>query len=380
MAKNYYTTERGNNRNTRYVLLALAILIIGLVVITRQRKNTGADVEIIADQPQAAVQDAAAQTAPLADSAVPPAETPAVVADAALRVPAENTPAVEQAQPPVNAAPVALPIADSNTLAAAPASSADPLLEPAVVALLKEAADAAAAGSIIAARDKYNQSLGMKLTPAVREEVRVQLSKLAGVWLFGREVLPGDTLTAMTVVKPGQRLAEIAKEYKVPFELIQKINGISRPELLQAGKTLKVVNGPLHVVVFKSQFTLNIMLQGVFVKSYKIGLGKEKYETPTGQWLVQRGGKMIKPTWTDPDTGRFYNGDDPDYPLGSRWIALDGIEGAAKGRTGFAIHGTKDPESIGTRASRGCIRLFNGDVIEVYDLLEGGFSEVVVQD
>ncbi len=380
MAKNYYTTERGNNRNTRYVLLTLAILIIGLVVITRKRKDAGMDMETITDQPQAVVQEAAEPTVPAADLAAPTTETSAVVADASLLVPAADTPAVEQVQPAVNSSPGVLPIADSNTPTAAPAPSADSLLEPAVVALLKDAADAAAAGSIIAARDKYNQSLGLKLTPAVREEVKVQLSKLAGVWLFGKEVLPGDSLTAMTVVKHGQRLADIAKEYKVPFELIQKINGISRPELLQAGKTLKVVNGPFHVIASKSQFSLDIMLQGVFVKQYKIGLGKEQYETPTGKWLVQRGGKMIKPTWTDPDTGRFYNGDDPDYPLGSRWIALDGIEGAAKGRTGFAIHGTKDPESIGTRGSRGCIRLFNGDVVEVYDLLEGGFSEVIVQD
>jgi len=44
----------------------------------------------------------------------------------------------------------------------------------------------------------------------------------------------------------------------------------------------------------------------------------------------------------------------------------------------FAIHGTKDPETIGTRASRGCIRLFNGDVVEAYDVMEAGVSEVLV--
>jgi len=95
---------------------------------------------------------------------------------------------------------------------------------------------------------------------------------------------------------------------------------------------------------------------------------------------VESDGKLIKPTWTDPDTGSTYVGDDPDYPLGSRWIALEGLEGAATGRTGFAIHGTKDPESIGTRSSRGCIRLYNGDVVEVYNLLYNGISEVLIMD
>ncbi|GAH54375.1 unnamed protein product, partial [marine sediment metagenome] len=60
---------------------------------------------------------------------------------------------------------------------------------------------------------------------------------------------------------------------------------------------------------------------------------------------------------------------EPGYALGSRWIGLEGIKGAAKDRIGFGIHGTDEPETIGTESSRGCIRLHNGDVIFVYDLL-----------
>jgi lipoprotein-anchoring transpeptidase ErfK/SrfK len=121
-------------------------------------------------------------------------------------------------------------------------------------------------------------------------------------------------------------------------------------------------------------------LQRTYNKTYRVGLGKVENETPNGRWRVAKGGKMIKPRWTDPDTGKVYVGTSPDYPLGSRWIALDGLEGQAKGRTGFAIHGTKDPETIGTRSSRGCIRLYNGDVIEIYDRMFEGVSEVLVKD
>ena len=39
------------------------------------------------------------------------------------------------------------------------------------------------------------------------------------------------------------------------------------------------------------------------------------------------------------------------------------------GRTGFAIHGTKEPEQIGTAGSRGCIRMYNDDVVLMYNLL-----------
>jgi len=103
-------------------------------------------------------------------------------------------------------------------------------------------------------------------------------------------------------------------------------------------------------------------------------------ETPTGFWVVKPDGKLIKPVWTDPVTGKTYHPESPDYPLGSRWIGLEGVSGQAKDRTGFAIHGTKKPGEIGTAGSQGCIRLHNGDVIRVYNLLMPGFSQVEVVD
>jgi lipoprotein-anchoring transpeptidase ErfK/SrfK len=74
----------------------------------------------------------------------------------------------------------------------------------------------------------------------------------------------------------------------------------------------------------------------------------------------------------------MYYPEDSDYPLGSRWIGLEGIKGNAKGRTGFGIHGTIEPEQIGTTGSRGCIRMHNGEVILLYNLLVPGVSTVEV--
>ena len=159
-----------------------------------------------------------------------------------------------------------------------------------------------------------------------------------------------------------------------------EVNRISRPELLKAGETIKVMRGPFHVRVYRSTFTMDLYLQKTFVRSFSVGIGKPGRETPKGMWRVKPGGKMISPKWTDPDTHKTYTASDPDYPLGSRWIALEGISGEAKDRTGFAIHGTKKPEEIGTAGSRGCIRLYNGDVVLVYKLLSPGLSRVEVVD
>lgn len=248
------------------------------------------------------------------------------------------------------------------------------------VGLIAEAQRDIAANKIIAARDKLNEALRMLLSDDQRAIIKRQLSALADKWLFSRNVIESDNLCGTYTVKTGDMLANIAKAHRVSFEILQHINNIRRPEALQAGETIKVIYGPCHAIVRRSSFTMDLYLQNTFVRSFPAGLGKQDRETPTGLWRVKRGGKLIKPTWTDPDTGRRYEGYDPDYPLGSRWIGLEGVEGAAKGRIGFAIHGTKKPDEIGKNSSRGCIRLHNGDAILVYNLMVPVFSEVRVAD
>jgi lipoprotein-anchoring transpeptidase ErfK/SrfK len=147
------------------------------------------------------------------------------------------------------------------------------------------------------------------------------------------------------------------------------INNISRPQALQVGAAIKVINGPFHAKIYRSTFTMDLYLQNTFIRSFPVGLGKPGMETPTGLWRVKADGKLIEPPWPDPVSGKILQPGDPDYALGSRWIGLEGLDGDAKGRTGFGIHGTKESETIGTSDSRGCIRLHNGNVIFVYDLL-----------
>jgi LysM repeat protein len=231
---------------------------------------------------------------------------------------------------------------------------------------------------IIEARDRLNETLPMPMSQQQQAFVKKQLSDLADKWLFGRKVLQKDTLCGTYKVKAGDQLRTIGKQHKVPYDILAQINNISRPEGLQAGEMIKVINGPFHARIYSSTFTMDLYLQNTFVNSFPVGLARLGHETPTGLWRVKLGGKLIKPTWTDPDTGKTYEAEDPDYPLGSRWIGLEGVKGDAVGRTGFAIHGTKEPEQIGTTGSRGCIRLHNGDAILVYNLLVPLYSRVEI--
>ncbi len=231
---------------------------------------------------------------------------------------------------------------------------------------------------VIDARSRLKEALRIPMNIQQRTFVKDQLSELADKWLFSREIFPDDKLCGSLLVKPGDQLRVIGKQFKIPYEILMEINNIRQPQNLRAGETIKVIEGPFHAKVYRSSFKMDLYLQETFVRSFRVGLGKPGSETPTGLWRVKTGGKLVKPVWTNPLDGKTYYPEDPDYPLGSRWIGLEGLEGAAKGRSGFAIHGTKDPEQIGTADSQGCIRLHNGDAILLYNLFEEGLSTVEV--
>jgi lipoprotein-anchoring transpeptidase ErfK/SrfK len=59
-----------------------------------------------------------------------------------------------------------------------------------------------------------------------------------------------------------------------------------------------------------------------------------------------------------------------DNPMGARAMYL--------GSTLYRIHGSNEPDSIGTATSSGCIRLTNEDVIDLYNRVKVG-STVIVQ-
>lgn len=166
------------------------------------------------------------------------------------------------------------------------------------------------------------------------------------------------------VVQPGDQLRSIANKYQLSWEYLSQLNRVE-PKRIQAGQKLKVVKGPFAAVVDLNDFALTIHLQGYYVKRYSVGVGKDN-SSPIGKFTVLN--KVENPQYTDPQ-GKVIAGDDPTNPLGERWLDLGG---------GYGIHGTIEPDSIGKAASRGCIRLKDEDIIEVYNLLVKG-SEVVIR-
>ncbi len=276
--------------------------------------------------------------------------------------------------------PEPMPIEKEPNLVTIPETSIE--TDPQATRLITEAAECISAkpARIIEARSKLNEALAFTMSAEQQRIVKEQLSALADEWLFSRKIFPSDPLCSSYTVRPGEILSDIGGKYKVPYKILMQINSIPRAEALQAGQTIKVIDGPFHATVHLATFTMDIYLQNTYVRSFRVGIGQQGMETPTGLWRVRKGGKLIEPPWKHPVTGKILQPGDADYALGSRWIGLEGIDENTKGRDGFGIHGTKDPETIGEASSRGCIRLHNGNVIFVYDLLVPVNSRVKVVD
>jgi lipoprotein-anchoring transpeptidase ErfK/SrfK len=107
---------------------------------------------------------------------------------------------------------------------------------------------------------------------------------------------------------------------------------------------------------------------------YGIGVGRPGF-TWSGVKAITR--KAEWPDWTPPpemlkrrpDLPRFMEGGE-DNPLGARALYL--------GSTLYRIHGTNEPNTIGTNVSSGCIRLRNEDVIDLYGRVKVGTTVVVL--
>lgn len=121
------------------------------------------------------------------------------------------------------------------------------------------------------------------------------------------------------------------------------------------------------LVIIRSLNTLCLYNGSTIVKSYKIAVGKKTTPTPLGSFKVVN--KVVNPGW-------FPQGKDPipagvDYnPIGTRWIGLS--------EKSYGIHGTNQPKSIGKKASKGCIRMNNKDVEELFDLVSIGTTVQII--
>jgi lipoprotein-anchoring transpeptidase ErfK/SrfK len=133
---------------------------------------------------------------------------------------------------------------------------------------------------------------------------------------------------------------------------------------------------PGTVVVRTAERRLYLILGNRAALRYPVAVGK-----PGKQWFGTAfiDGKHVRPAWAPPrevkrDNPRLPNlipGGAPNNPMGVAALTLSGGE--------YAIHGTNRPGSIGTYASYGCIRMFNHDIVDLFQRVSVGTPVVVTR-
>jgi lipoprotein-anchoring transpeptidase ErfK/SrfK len=131
------------------------------------------------------------------------------------------------------------------------------------------------------------------------------------------------------------------------------------------------------VVVKTSERALYYVLGNGQAVRYPVGVGRAGKQW-TGTAMIN--GKQLSPAWSPPDEVKrdkpslpnLIPGGSPSNPMGAAAMTLSG--GGE-----YAIHGTNDARSIGGFVSYGCIRMYNADVLDLYNRVSWGTTVVVTR-
>ncbi|WP_247873182.1 L,D-transpeptidase [Azospirillum sp. TSH64] len=142
-------------------------------------------------------------------------------------------------------------------------------------------------------------------------------------------------------------------------------------------QALETVTGGPSIAISLADRRLYLTGPDGGMRSYPVAIGRPGVPIPVGDSSIQR--KRRDPTWRPTANQRRDNPalpravpPGPNNPLGR--FALD------LGWPAIAIHGTNDPDSIGTRASGGCFRMLPANIETVFAAAEVGMPVRVVRE
>lgn len=160
-------------------------------------------------------------------------------------------------------------------------------------------------------------------------------------------------------VRAGDTLGKLAQQHGTSVDSIAAINGLEG-NLIRVGDRLHILTGAFACEVDKTANEMVVTLNDRFFKRYLVGTGADS-STPEGDYVITL--RIRHPVWYRPD-GQTIPFGDPENLLGTHYLKLD--------VPGIGLHGTWEPESVGSQSSAGCVRLVNDDIEELFHLLPEG--------
>ncbi len=338
-------------------LVVAAVLVVGTALTVNYLHQRDEAEQVRVPEPPVTIETEMGPTTPL-PSSLPPAPTPPPE-------PVQPMPA-----PPPGPEPVPGPVAEPPQVPReAPARASGPETSTQQgTELARQGFELLEQRHLVEAQATLSRAVKAGVGGDLGMRVRQGLHELADQIHLGPRIVPQTPHVTQYQVVRGDNLSRIGWQFLVPYELIMRINGLSSSGI-RAGQTLKVVQGPIHLVIIKRNFELQAWLEEACLRSYPVGLGSDD-STPAGTYTVQK--RLKAPAYQPRHRPRsdWREGGAEDNPLGTRWIEF---------RESFGIHGTIEPESIGRTVSEGCIRMHNQHVEEIYDMVVKGASKITVR-
>jgi lipoprotein-anchoring transpeptidase ErfK/SrfK len=363
-----------NHRRRNYCLIAGG-LVLGFIGMAVVRQMFGG----------ASAPNNAPDAAPVTAMLTAPRDTPAPDAPptAKLVSPPERTapPAkIVENKPPQPAArePVAL-VARGELLPVPETAKAEKAASGAAeggTALFETArrADEQAKGDLAAqerARDLYQKALETgQLSGEAETQCLARLTDLASKLLLDPKTPCTKPKAVFHTVAQGDNVEKLAKKYHVNQGQVKAINRLNNKLIVRYGQVLKMLPGDVIFKVDREHLHGTLYLDGVFLRRYPVGIGSGN-RTPAGTYDIET--KVVNPDWYY-DNKKIPFGS-PANILGTRWLGFAPV--AAGQDAGLGIHGTTDPKSVPGRESKGCVRMHNASVEELYDLMPLGGKVVI---
>jgi len=189
-----------------------------------------------------------------------------------------------------------------------------------------------------------------------------------------------DVIGRLAIIRleKGDTLPDIARHFSLGINTVSAANPGVDIWVPEAGERILL---PLSFILPDTRrkgIVINLAAMRLFyfkgngkllaVSTYPVGVGTTERSTPMGQMYVRR--KKFRPTWYVPASiaeDHRQKGDPlppkvppgPLNPLGEYALYLS--------KSGYLVHGTNKPASIGLRATNGCIRLYPEDIKRLFE-------------
>lgn len=191
----------------------------------------------------------------------------------------------------------------------------------------------------------------------------------------------------MVYSEPGDSLTKLGIRHEVGYNEITKANPTLSRKKLRAGTPVIIPTAHVIPDVERQGIVINLSDMRLYyfptpeqVVAYPVAIGKSGWSTPQGTTYIKQ--KKRHPTWTPPASirreaakrGRKLRSvypAGPNNPLGTRALRL--------GMSGYLIHGTNKPWTIGQRRSHGCIRMRRNDVEALFEQVSVGLPVKIIK-